>query len=173
MMVYDHDVKELTAPIRGENNLGAQPKIISQRTVYNASGGSQVHSMIELEVTLLDRKSRRMCPWERVPAIVQDGYYIRHRSERLDGPWTRARFYTMNQPDGSLCTQIANDKSSLAVKRITQKEIKPLVSQPASASQPYDVGSPLSSVSPRSTPERANTPIKEQIAQTFHKESRS
>lgn len=125
MMVYDQDVKELTAPIRGEHNSGTQPLIISQRTVYNASGSSQVHNMIEVEVTLLDRKGYRMCPWERIPVIVQTGSYMPNRSERLDGPWTRARFYTMNQPDGGLYTQIANDKSSLAIRRITQNEIKP------------------------------------------------
>lgn len=107
--------------------------------------------MIEVEVTLLDRKGRRMCPWERIPALIKDGGYDPNRAERLDGPWTRGRCYTVNALDGTCHTPIAND-SSLSIKRITRNEIKLLeFPRPAWAAQPYDFGTPLGSISPVGT----------------------
>lgn len=171
MSLWSDDIDTLATPLKTIPGEVIQPLVIGQRASVVASGAQQVLPVVELEVTLLDHKDRRMCPWERIPAVVQTGRYIPGRCERLDGPWTRSRFYGATVPDSSFSMHIATDKTSLSVKRIDPAHIVPMVwpvytgFNPA----PFTLGKTLPAVSPRSSPEEAPVPKWEKAKQQAQK----
>lgn len=146
MHIYEFDVDMLAVPLHAPHDTPARPMIIAQNTIYTLAG-PRVYDIIEIEAAILDEKGRRMCPWERIPTAVSEGSWKPCLNERLDGPFTRGRFYTANVPDGDLSMQIANDKSSLKIKRIDPSEIKPLVYASSNmVPKPYPITSGHSSV---------------------------
>jgi len=160
MNIWSDDVNTLATPVKGFLREIINPLVIGQRLQTVASGVQYTFDLIEVEVTLLDYKGRRMCPWERVPTIVQNGTYVPGRNERLDGPWTRSRFYAVSLPDSSFSVHLAPDINSLPVKRIDPSTI-PAINWPTYAGfnpVPINLGPRLPAVSPNASPEEASIP---------------
>lgn len=67
-------------------------------SLVETTNGIMSMEMYTVEVCILDKKGKRICPWTRVTCGVKPGNYDPLNGVRSDGPWLRHLFYTSSTP---------------------------------------------------------------------------
>lgn len=107
MYIYREDLDEIAGPVR-------EPiPVIAQEEILTAGGRLIFVHVISLEITVLDRRGRRMCPWIRIDARVDDQSPFDRQNHRLDGGALRNLFYSLMSRDNELNLKIADKRRGL------------------------------------------------------------
>lgn len=111
MSLFETDLATLMDPFRPP--FYPEVPVLGQARNQTANG-IITKDVIEVEVTLLDTKGRRMSQWLRVPCALKDRGQT---TTRVDGPWIRHVLWNAYAPDGKNLFHVANSKSSLNLPR--------------------------------------------------------
>ncbi|KAJ5100541.1 hypothetical protein N7456_006593 [Penicillium angulare] len=111
MTLYEGDIKTIMGPF-------AAPLPPTTRSLMISTSTNDIvrREVIELEVTILDKKKERVVPWWRIEATMEPGNWNPAPDQcrtRLDGAWVRYLMYMTSAPDGNLSTYLSTDMHSL------------------------------------------------------------
>ncbi|KAJ5726125.1 uncharacterized protein N7483_007482 [Penicillium malachiteum] len=110
LLLFRADIDLIAGPIRNP-----ALRIIEENTVYGIIG-DMTTPVVELEVTILDTRGRRIGPWIRVPGRIDERAGVNGRTPgtrgnpRLDGGVLRQFFYYMTSPDNDITLTIAKSR---------------------------------------------------------------
>lgn len=111
-MMYEGDMVEIVGPRRPGSRITA-PSINTTRIV--GIGGSLICRVVELEMTILDKKKRRLAPWTKTNvALIPGDYDPVNDTPRIDGYAIRSMLICCTVPTQPRTTlTIVPEKHSL------------------------------------------------------------
>lgn len=111
MSLFEPDIATLMGPFRPPQ----YPEVpVLSITRIQTANGVIARDVIEVEVTMLDGRGRRLCQWLRVPCVLKQRT---NTTTRVDGAWIRQVLWNAYAPDGNHRFYVANSKSSLNLPR--------------------------------------------------------
>lgn len=92
MHIYRDDLESIVGPYRDP------VPVLGDMRITGFNGAASVMSIIGLDITLLDKKGRKICPWTRVDCLVDATKPSSESLNRVDGGTLRNLLYYLTVP---------------------------------------------------------------------------